>query len=135
MKFQARNGSSKNCTHREITFSFLLNQSKTDCVYHLPIDIVSKEIPFGFKSIGKSLIHSIWVDLTRMKRWFLWVQRDRNGSYFHTELNNNSMFGGGMSCSVCVWGLHRVFICMTNVCVHILHVYISSMLLRDFFKF
>ena len=44
-----------NCifTRKEIDFWFLLNQPKSDCIYHFSIDFKPNAIPFIFKSIGK----------------------------------------------------------------------------------
>ena len=35
----------------------MLNQTKSDCIYHFPIDLEPNGIQFGSKSIGKCSIH------------------------------------------------------------------------------
>ena len=43
----------KRHTHIEIDFQFLLNQPKSDCIYHFPIDLEPNGNPLGSNSIGR----------------------------------------------------------------------------------
>ena len=54
--------------HKEIYFCFLLNQPKSGCVYHCPIDFKPNGTPFRSKSIEK-LVNTTQVrfDLARIR--------------------------------------------------------------------
>ena len=44
---------SRSHAQTKMYFQFWLGQPKSDCIYHLPIDLKQKKIPFCSKPVGK----------------------------------------------------------------------------------
>ena len=56
--------------HSQIEFRFLLNQSKSNCIYRFQIDFEPNWIPFGSQSNGNLSLRSLSIKFERNKKSF-----------------------------------------------------------------